>query len=73
MKNGGDPTFGRPFGVSLLDADLEEIGMTKGFIQMLALLTSGIDAALANPAGGAYIQCDPRNPSSPVRRSADGW
>ena len=47
--------------------------MTKGFILMLALLASGIDAALANPAGGAYIQCDPRNPWSPIRCSADGW
>lgn len=64
---------GRTFGVGLLDASLEEIGMTKGFILVLALLTSGIDAALANPPGGAYVQCDPRNPSSPVRCSADGW
>jgi hypothetical protein len=30
-------------------------------------------AALANPPGGAYIQCDPRNPNSPVRCEPDGW
>ena len=28
---------------------------------------------LVNAPGGAYIQCDPRNPSSPVRCKADGW
>jgi hypothetical protein len=26
-----------------------------------------------NAPGGDYIQCDPRNPSSPVRCKADGW
>jgi hypothetical protein len=35
----------------------------------------GSDAAvtLVNAPGGDYIQCDPRNPSSPVRCKADGW
>jgi hypothetical protein len=28
---------------------------------------------LVNAPGGDYIQCDPRNPSSPVRCKADGW
>jgi len=27
----------------------------------------------ANAPGGAYIDCDPRNPSSPVRCKPDGW
>ena len=26
-----------------------------------------------NAPGGAYIDCDPRNPSSPVRCKPDGW
>jgi len=47
--------------------------MAKRFNLVLALLTSGVGAALVNPPGGAYIQCDPRNPSSPVRCSVDGW
>jgi hypothetical protein len=35
----------------------------------------GLDAAvtLVNAPGGDYIQCDPRNPSSPVRCKADSW
>jgi hypothetical protein len=28
---------------------------------------------LINAPGGDYIQCDPRNPSSPVRCKADSW
>ena len=28
---------------------------------------------LANAPGGDYVQCDPRNPSSPVRCKTDGW
>jgi hypothetical protein len=28
---------------------------------------------LVNAPGGAYIQCDPGNPSSPVRCTPDGW
>jgi len=64
---------GRTFGDGGLGAKLDEIGMAKRFILVLALLTSGVGAALVNPPGGAYIQCDPRNPSSPVRCSVDGW
>ena len=45
----------------------------KKFILSLALLASVTTAAFANAPGGAYIQCDPRNPSSPVRCTADGW
>ncbi len=35
----------------------------------------GLDATftLVNAPGGDYIQCDPRNPSSPVRCKPDGW
>jgi hypothetical protein len=28
---------------------------------------------LVNAPGGAYIQCDPRDPSSPIRCTPDGW
>lgn len=50
----------------------------KRMILALALLASAASAALttaasANPPGGAYIQCDPRNPNSPVRCTPDGW
>jgi hypothetical protein len=34
---------------------------------------SGARVIFANAPGGAYIQCDPRNPSSPVRCTPDGW
>ncbi len=37
------------------------------------LVASAPAIAAANAPGGAYIQCDPRNPSSPVRCKADGW
>jgi len=35
----------------------------------------GFDARITrvNAPGGAYIDCDPRNPSSPVRCTPDGW
>jgi hypothetical protein len=26
-----------------------------------------------NAPGGAYIDCDPRNPQSPIRCTPDGW
>lgn len=39
----------------------------------LTLLASVPAMAAANAPGGAYVQCDPRNPSSPVRCRADGW
>jgi hypothetical protein len=34
---------------------------------------SGARVILANAPGGAYIQCDPRSKSSPVRCTPDGW
>jgi hypothetical protein len=34
---------------------------------------SGARVILINAPGGAYIQCDPNNKSSPVRCNADGW
>ena len=45
----------------------------KKFILALVLLTAATTIILANAPGGAYIQCDPHNPSSPVRCNADGW
>jgi hypothetical protein len=33
----------------------------------------GARVIFANAPGGDYIQCDPRNPSSPIRCKADGW
>lgn len=50
---------------------------TKKIVLALALLaaatTAIATAASANAPGGAYIQCDPGNPQSPVRCSADSW
>ncbi len=34
---------------------------------------SGARMILVNAPGGAYIQCDPNNKSSPVRCKPDGW
>jgi hypothetical protein len=45
----------------------------KKIILALALLAIATTATLANAPGGAYIQCDPRNPQSPVRCTPDGW
>jgi hypothetical protein len=45
----------------------------KKAILILALLSSAVTVSFANPPGGGYIQCDPRNPSSPVRCAPDGW
>jgi hypothetical protein len=42
-------------------------------ILTLSLLASAIANAFANPPGGSYIQCDPKNPRSPVRCTPDGW
>jgi hypothetical protein len=42
-------------------------------VLVLLLLASAITAAFANPPGGSYIQCDPKNPRSPVRCAPDGW
>jgi hypothetical protein len=45
----------------------------RKIILALALLASAITATLANAPGGAYIQCDPRNPRLPIRCTPDGW
>jgi hypothetical protein len=52
----------------------------KTIILAAALIVGAISAATvtttvtwANAPGGAYIQCDARNPSSPVRCTPDGW
>jgi hypothetical protein len=45
----------------------------KKIILALALLVSATTATLANAPGGAYVNCDPRNPSSPIRCSGDSW
>jgi hypothetical protein len=45
----------------------------KKAILILALLSSAVTVSFANPPGGGYIQCDLRNPSSPVRCAPDGW
>jgi len=42
-------------------------------ILIFLLLVSAIARAFANPPGGSYIQCDPKNPRSPVRCTPDGW
>jgi|HubBroStandDraft_6_1064221.scaffolds.fasta_scaffold116908_2 hypothetical protein len=34
---------------------------------------SSARVTLVNAPGGAYIQCDPRNPQSPIRCTPDGW
>jgi hypothetical protein len=47
--------------------------MTKTIILALALLASAITITLANAPGGAYVDCDPRNPNSPIRCTPDGW
>jgi len=47
--------------------------MAGKIVLVLALLAGATTLAFANPPGGAYVQCDPRNPSSPVRCTSDGW
>ncbi len=43
-------------------------------LALLASVTTATwTATWANPPGGAYIQCDPRNPQSPVRCKPDSW
>jgi hypothetical protein len=49
-----------------------KVSFTKVILTLL-LLASAITAAFANPPGGSYIQCDPKNPRSPVRCTPDGW
>jgi hypothetical protein len=50
----------------------EKVTPTK-VILIVLLLASAITGAFANPPGGSYIQCDPKNPRSPVRCTPDGW
>jgi hypothetical protein len=48
----------------------------KKIILALALLASALTATTAtwaNAPGGAYVDCDPRNPRSPIRCTPDGW
>jgi hypothetical protein len=45
----------------------------KKSILALALLVSTTYVVLVNAPGGAYVQCDARNPSSPVRCTPDSW
>jgi hypothetical protein len=49
----------------------------KKIVLVVALLATAVTvtttAAWANAPGGAYIQCDPRNPQSPVRCRPDSW
>ena len=45
----------------------------KKVVFVLVLLATTVAIANVSLAGGSYIQCDPRNPSSPIRCSADGW
>jgi len=48
-----------------------KVSPTKVILTLL-LLASAITRAFANPPGGSYIQCDPKNPRSPVRCTPDG-
>jgi len=43
----------------------------KKLILVLVLLVHAPSVVLVNAPGGAYIQCDPQNPLSPVRCSPD--
>jgi hypothetical protein len=45
----------------------------KKMILALALLAAATTVTLANAPGGAYIQCDPQNPRSPISCTPDGW
>jgi len=45
----------------------------KKIILALAILATATTATFANAPGGAYIQCDPHNPQSPIRCTPDGW
>jgi hypothetical protein len=47
--------------------------LAKIVLLALTLAASVPAVAAANAPGGAYIQCDPRNPSSPVRCKPDEW
>jgi hypothetical protein len=50
----------------------KKVTLTKVILTLL-LLASAISGAFANPPGGSYIQCDPKNPRSPIRCTPDGW
>jgi hypothetical protein len=44
------------------------------FLLTLAMIVAAVPTiTFANAPGGDYVQCDPRNPSSPVRCKPDGW
>ena len=51
--------------------------MIANMILALALLATAAMATAtttwANAPGGAYVQCDPSNPQSPVRCTANSW
>ena len=47
--------------------------VARKIILVLALLATTATATFANAPGGAYIQCDPHNPRSPIRCTPDGW
>jgi hypothetical protein len=49
------------------------VTVAKKIIFALALLAAAATVTWANAPGGAYIQCDSRNPQSPVRCTPDGW
>jgi len=57
--------FGRGIGDTRVTA--------KKAILILLLLASATTTVFANAPGGSYIQCDPKNPCSPVRCTPDGW
>jgi len=46
---------------------------SSGFSAQNGAQGFGAKVILANAPGGAYIDCDPRNPRSPVRCKPDGW
>ena len=45
----------------------------KIVVLALTLVASAPAVAAANAPGGAYVQCDPHSPSSPVRCKPDSW
>ena len=51
-----------------------QIAFLAKIIVLALTLAAGVPAVAAgNAPGGDYIQCDPHNPSSPVRCKADSW
>jgi hypothetical protein len=58
------------------DADMKRgrnSTIAKIVLLALTLAASAPAVAAANAPGGAYVQCDPHNPSAPIRCNADGW